>query len=392
MISIKIFSGESQQIRLLIRGLALVLLFTSVCGCGLFPRQSAPARAYVDTGRLLSLHPGIQALKQLDSEFKATADLAGVKEQLQPILPPPPIALPSAIATSGGPLAPLTPPAAEQARSFLSRAQAAAATHLESLGQELADTRARKLAQRRKDMLPALEQEMKTEQARLHEPQRQEEQKVFEQYRVSLFNLQVNLKRKNLSDKERTSLQSELKEIEAKQDAAVAAVRNKYKEMLANLRAEKTQKLEEVLANCAAQLKSEDEAILAEHRAKMEVEFSAAASSLQGSMKESKAAGEAVPSAPPPNNLARQLKQQHTQAQAVVSGSQKALLEKLTNLRGARARLWAALQDEVKSALEEVGADHGVEFIFDRSKARKLPDYTDKAAGWLRTYWNPPGK
>jgi hypothetical protein len=387
MISIKIFSGESQQIRLLIRGLALVLLFTSVCGCGLFPRQSAPVRAYVDTSRLLSLHPGIQALKQLDSEFKATADLAGVKEQLQPILPPAPIALPAAMAASGGPL---TPPAAEQARSFLSRAQAAAATHLELLGQELADTRNRKVAQRRKDMLPALEQEMKTEQARLHEPQRQEEQQVFEQYRVALFNLQVNLKRKNLSEKERTSLQNELKEIEAKQDAAVAAVRNKYKEMLANLRAERTQKLEQVLANYEAQLKSEDEAILAEHRAKMQVEFSAAATSLQGSMKENKVAVGALPPAPQINNLARQLKQQHAQAEAVVSGSQKALLEKLTNLRDARARLWAALQDEVKSALEEAGADHGVEFVFDRAKAKKSPDYTDKAAEWLKDYWKAP--
>jgi len=392
MISIKIFSGESQQIRLVIRGLALVLLFTSVCGCGLFPRQSAPVRAYVDTSRLLALHPGIQALKQLDGEFKATADLAGVKEQLQPILPPPPIALPTADTARGGPLAPLNPPAAEQARSFLTRAQAAAATHLESLGQELADTRARKLAQRRKDMLPALEQEMKTEQARLHEPQRQEEQKVFEQYRVLLFNLQVNLKGKNLSEKERTSLQSELKETEAKQDAAVAAVRNKYKEMLANLRGEKMLKLEQVLANYEAQLKSEDEAILAEHRVKMEVEFSAAASSLQGSMKESKPAGGALPPAPRKNNLARQLKQQHAQAQAVVSGSHKALLEKLTNLRGARARLWAALQDEVKSALEEAGADHGVEFIFERAQAKKLPDYTDKAAGWLKDYWKAPDK
>ncbi len=360
----------------------------SAGGCGLIPRKKAPpARAYADLDHLASLHPGAKALSELDEEIRSLASLASVKEELPPLALPPPVSAPQPETLTE------TPPnrAAPEARSFVAQARQAGEIHLQSLSRELAETRARKMASRRQEFSADLEEEMSTEQARLQEPLWDAEEEIFQRFRRRLFNLRVSVEREGLPPEEKKRLESELEAVEAERQAALDAVRQESKQRLAAIREEKTRSMEEALARHEAQLLAEDEAILAGRRAQMEKELQAAAARLE---LEAAAAEEGVmedtPAAKAAHDrvqLSRQLRAHRAQAESVVTESREALLSKLRGLKAARARLWEALQEEVKATLEDIGDEHGVTFIFDPDEAKDLPDLTPQAADWLQDYW-----
>lgn len=371
---------KTSPIRLLPLKAFLLALLASACGCGVTPPAVPPTRAYINVDSLVPLHPGAEALRQLEEEIRSLSSLAGVDQPLPSLSLPPPVSFPQP---------PGPPPTAPEAQSFFSQARQAGEAHLEALGGELAETRARKVALRRTELTAALSQEMKTEEARAQEALWSDEQELFRGFSRRLFNLNVGLARKKLPDKEKEELQKALRQVEAEQEAALAVVRQKSEQNLAALKKQKLQKVEDLLARHEAELRAEDEAVLAEHRSRMEAELSTAAARLQKTPP-------AQPAPPPPTpsaesrSLARQLSTHRGRAQAAVTGSKKALLAELEKLKAARARLWNALREEVKAALEEIAADRGLIFIFDPAQAQRLPDYTDRAAAWLKDYWQPP--
>jgi hypothetical protein len=59
-------------------------------------------------------------------------------------------------------------------------------------------------------------------------------------------------------------------------------------------------------------------------------------------------------------------------------------------LRQARQQLGKSLSEEVEAALEEIGVEHSVQFIYDPKEADNLPDYTPQATDWLKQYWQAP--
>jgi len=377
----------------------VVFLLAFACGCGLVPGHlPKQQRVYVDLHRLVSLHPGAPPLRELDAQIHALADLAGVKEELPPLAVPPPVPLlepPEIHPPSGGKTTQGPAGLALQASSLLFRAREAGEKHLEALGRELAEARTRKSALRREELVAALEEEMRAEEARAQEPLEKQEDEILRRFRRRLFNLRANLARKDLPAPERERLQAELREAEAEQQAALAGARRKHQERLSAIRGAKAQEIAEALSRYEAQLRAEDDALLKTRQARMEAELAEAAARLERGLPEE---GDESPPphqtrqpSPDTTELSRHLRAHRARAQAAVSASAKALLSELANLRAARSRLWEALLEEVKMALEEIGSEQQVEFVFDPRQAKRLPDFTQKAAAWLKHYWQSPG-
>jgi hypothetical protein len=359
---------------------ALLMVVVLTAGCGLLPRPaSAPRRVYADLDRLAALHPGAEALRQLDEEIKSLASLAGVSLDLPSLAVPPPVTPPPL------PRAGETPSAA-QAESFVAQARQAGEKHLEALGRDLAETRERKVAERRRELKAALTQEMKTEEARAQEALWEAEQKVFERFRRRLFNLRTASERKDLPAEESQRLRSQIQQAEAEQQAALEAVRSQHEARLAEIRRARAGKMEEALSRFEAELRAEDEAVIAARRQKMEAELSAAAARLERKPEEQEKTPAPSP-LPDRAGLERQLRAHRARAEETVGESRQALLSELDNLKAARGRLWEALLEEVRGTLEQIGAEHKVRFVFDSSRTQRLPDFTSQAAEWLMEYW-----
>ena len=376
-----------------------MLLLAAAGGCGTERQATRLTRVYADMNQLVAAHPGLQALRQMDEQIAALATLAGVDEQLPVLTPPPPLVLPKSAAPQAAqatPPAVLLPPVpAPTEQSFLAQAQHAGETHLAALEQELADSRSRKVALRRSQLLAGLAEEMQQEADRLREPQFTDEQAAYKQFRRQLFNLELSLKSKDLSPEQHQRLQEQLRQTEAQQDAAVAAVRQRYQDELAALRAEKQQRLDAAVAAYEAQLKTEDDQTLQARHSQMAAELSRAQARAAQAAQQAKAllpspALAARSQAPAPVQLAKQLRVQRAQVQTTVTESRQALQARLVTLKASRAKLWASLQEDIKAALAEIGASHGVTFVLAPNPSADLPDYTTQACTWLTVYWSQP--
>ncbi len=356
------------------------MLLAFACGCGLLPRRAtAVRRVYADLPQLLPLHPGFGPLRELDAEIRSLSTLAGVKEELPALPVPPPVEIP----LSSPPHAP-----GAEVGTLVSHAQAAGEEHLQALGQELAEARARKLAPRRAELTAALEEETRAEKAALKESQAAEEDAVFRKFRRQLFNLRENLARKNLPSAEKEKLQAQLRRTETEQETALAEVRRQHQEKLAVAHTEKTTEVEKALAGYEAQLRAEDDALVSLRRKRMQAELAQAASRLQTPPRREETRTAGPPVVPTTEEITRQLRGQQAAARGAITTSRTALLSQLDKLRAARARLRASLQQEVEAALQDIGTDRGLQFVFDFSEAKSLPDSTADAAAWLKNYWS----
>jgi len=362
-----------------LRGLSikilLAVLLAAAGGCGLLPRPAPPAKTvFVNFPQLSRLHPGAKALGEMDQEITALAKLAGVELTLPEIPVPAPASLPAP---------PSAGPGGEEKKAFLSQAQQAGETHLTALRQELAETRARKGAQRRSELLVGLKQVMKVAQAQGKEAQGKQEAEVYARHRRALFNLRANLLLQNLPGEEKTRLTAQLQAEEAAQAGEITAVRAAAQQKLAQFQQDQMQEIEKLLAAYERELADQDEALTAARKAKMQQELETAAARLTEQAKTDRP----VSPQPTPAELAQAVAAQKKQAGALVGESRRELLNKLIELRQARARLGQSLGEEVAAALTEIGAEQNLRIVYDPQEAKNRPDYTLQTAEWLKQYW-----
>jgi hypothetical protein len=356
----------------------LAVLLAAVGGCGLLPGATPPGkRVFVDYSQLALLPPGAPALREMDKEILSLAKLAGVEVTLPPIPVPPPTPMPAANS-------PLGKPGEVVQQAFASQAQQVEETHLTALREELAGARARNVERRKQELLAGLKPEMKVAQAQTRESQWQKEDAVFQRHRRALFNLQANLSRPQLTPKQKADFSSLLQAEEAAQANEIAGVRAATREELARVQQGKLEEIDKLLAAYEEELAGQDEALVTARKEKMRQSLEEAASHLAKSPLPEKA-GAAPP--PSPVELGKQITAQRAQAGAIVSESRQALLSRLDALRQARQRLGESLSKDIQAALEEVGGEQNLVFVFDAKEKGKLPNYTPQAKDWLKEYW-----
>jgi hypothetical protein len=224
---------------------------------------------------------------------------------------------------------------------------------------------------------------MKVAQAQAKEVQRQKEAEVFQRHRHALFNLRAKLLLPSLTAEEKTRVTSQLQAEEAAQAEAAAGVGQATGAELAQLQQTKMQEIEQLLGAYEQELAAQDEILAADRKAKMQQELETAAARLT-----EQAGGEkTVSPQPTPAELAQAVAAQKKQAGIMVNESRRELLDKLAELRQARQQLGKSLSEEVQAALEEIGKEQGVIFIYSPEEAKNLPDYTSQATDWLKQYW-----